>query len=41
LDYSAIRLNARAIDEERLNQERDRWIAGWKRLITLGQPAGG
>jgi iron(III) transport system substrate-binding protein len=31
----------RAIDEERLNKERDRWIAGWKRLITLGQPAGG
>jgi ABC-type Fe3+ transport system substrate-binding protein len=31
----------RAIDEERLYKERDRWIAGWKRLITLGQPAGG
>lgn len=31
----------RAIDEERLNAERQRWIDGWKRLITLGRPAGG
>jgi iron(III) transport system substrate-binding protein len=29
----------RAIDEERLARERDRWIAGWERLVTLGEPA--
>ena len=31
----------RAIDEERLASERDRWIDGWERLLTLGQPTGG
>ena len=28
----------RAIDEERLAAERDRWIDGWERLIALGEP---
>jgi iron(III) transport system substrate-binding protein len=28
----------RAIDEEKLASERDRWIEGWERLLTLGEP---
>jgi iron(III) transport system substrate-binding protein len=29
----------RAIDEEQLYRDRERWIDGWKRLVTLAKPA--
>ncbi len=31
----------RTIDEERLAEERDRWVKGWERLVTLAAPTSG